>query len=173
VGPVITFSWITNNLCSMNQSENILKYNSNPKSHKSSWEKLVKINWKNLDKMFRFYWTGASMELFSSQFAIKKTWHRNRVSVFQFCRSVMKKWRFSRYFSDTRIWREKRSSENESSLSHRNILKWENLFRSLSGFSRKKNAIRVFSIRSQNSYRFLSRSFRSLNWTLGSQVENF
>ncbi len=84
----------------------------------------------------------------------KKTWHRNRVSVLQFCRSVKKKWRFSRYFSDTQIWREKRSSENKTSLSHRNILKWENLFRSLSGFWEKKIAIRVCSIRSENSYRF-------------------
>jgi hypothetical protein len=37
----------------------------------------------------------------------KKNWHRNRVSVFQFCRSVKKKWRFSRSFSDTRFSREK------------------------------------------------------------------
>ncbi len=82
-------------------------------------------------------------------------------------RSVMKKWRFSRFFSDTRIWREKRLSENESSLNHRNILKLKKLVSLTFWFSRKKNAIRVFSIEAKIHTDFLSRSFRSSKLEFG------
>ncbi len=118
------FSWIINNLFSIKQSE-ILKYNSNSKSHKSSWEKLKKIIEKIWIKCSAFTELALPWNSFSHNYQQKKTWHKNRVSVFQFCRSVKKKWRLSRSFSDTRIWREKRSSKNKTSLNHRNNFKIE------------------------------------------------
>jgi hypothetical protein len=47
------------------------------------------------------------------------------------------------------------------------------LFRSLSGFWEREIAIHICSTRSQNSYRFLSRSFRSSKLDFGIPSEKF
>jgi hypothetical protein len=78
------------------------------------------------------------------------------VSILSFCEEEMK----ILAISPTREFEEKKDQAKiKLLLSLRNILKWENLFRSLSGFWEREIAIRVCSIRSEISYRFLSRSF--------------
>ncbi len=72
-------------------------------------------------------------------------------------------------FNFVDLWRRNEDSRDFS----RNILKLKNLFRSISGFWERKIPIRVCSIRSQNSYRFLSRSFRSSKLEFGIPSGNF
>ncbi len=88
----------------------------------------------------------------------KKTWHRNRVSVFQFCRSVKKKWRFLRFLRHANLKRKKIKRKRNFSESPE-YFKMRKLVSLTFWFLRERNCNRVCSIEAKFHTDFLSRSF--------------
>jgi hypothetical protein len=111
-----------------------------------------------MSQITRFYWTGTSVELFSSQFAIKKNLSQKSsqcVSILSICDEEMK---FLAIFL------------RHASLKRKKIKRKQDFSESPEYFKMRKLVSLTFWFL---TYRFFIKVISILNWTLGSQVKNF